>query len=648
MNKLSFAALPLLSVAEHQRVVVEWNATQASYPSERCIQQLFEEQAGKAPDAVAVVDGDTRLTYGELNTRANRLAYHLRAMGVRPEMRIALCIERSAGLIVGLLAVLKSGGAYVPLDPSYPLDRLSYLLEDSVPAVVLTDTTVNAPVRELLTKSGVATLDLEADAAIWTDLPAVNLARAGLLPEHAAYVIYTSGSTGQPKGVLVEHRQLVARLWTAHAVLGVVPSDVMPNLASQAFDISLLELLLPLVAGGSTQIVRTSAVMDVEQLIAQTQSATIFHAVPSLMQSWLECVETQTTPVYESLRMLLVGGEAVPPSLLTRVRRRFPTVGLLELYGPTETTMICTAYRVGDAVVANPCIGRPLANSTTYILDGFGAPAPIGVVGELYVGGAGVARGYLNRPDLTAERYVPHPFVGGERLYKTGDTARYLADGTIEYLGRNDLQVKIRGFRIELGEIEARLSAHGSIREVVVLAREDVPSHKHLVAYYTLEDGVHAPSVEELRTLLLSVLPEYMVPAAYVRLESLPLTVNGKVDRQSLPAPDGSAYRARTYEAPVGEIETALAEIWREVLKVGRVGRHDNFFELGGHSLLAVRVISQMHQAALSVDVRTLFTAPTIAGLAATVGQGNALVKVPPSAIPADAQTITPEMLTLW
>ena len=467
--------------------------------------------------------------------------------------------------------------------------------------------------------------------------------------ESLAYVIYTSGSTGNPKGVMVEHHAFASRLLGVREELGMGAGDVLPNLASPAFDIALLEVLMPLLNGGRSLLLSAAQVRDIEQLRALTQAATVFHAVPSLMEAWLEALGSGgETAQYASLQTVLVGGEAVPERLLRKLTARFPHARVIELYGPTESVMVSTRYRADGAAVDGVahCIGRPFANTRVYILDAQMQPAPVGVAGELYVGGLHVARGYLNRAELTAERFVSNPFLAGDRLYKTGDLARYLPDGNIEFLGRTDFQVKLRGFRIELGEIEAQLAEYPGVREAVVVALEDVAGEKRLVAYYTADTSAEV-SVEALRAHLLSLLPEYMVPAAYVQLESLPLTSNGKLDRKALPAPDGGAYASRAYEAPVGEVELTIAALWRELLNVERVGRNDNFFELGGHSLLVVVALERLRRVGLHVDAGDLFAAPTLRELATVVQEESLQVVVPPNGIPADCAQITPAMLPL-
>ena len=643
------ARLPMLPAPERHQLVVDWNAT-AAYATDRCIHELFEDRAAATPDAVAVEYEELQLTYGELNARANRLARHLRGLGVVPDTRVALCVERSLEMVVGLLAVLKAGGAYVPLDPSYPVERLRYMLEDSAPVAVLTHDAVSGVVRELLSASGVAVIDVERDASLWSDESGADVERSGLSPEHLAYVIYTSGTTGRPKGVMVEHRNVVRLFGATARWFAFDRSDVWSLFHSFAFDFSVWEIWGALVHGGRLVIVPqlTSRSPRAFYELVCARGVTILNQTPS---AFGQLIEAQAeSPEVHRLRAVIFGGEALDPAMLSAWFERAANgdVRLVNMYGITETTVHVTyeplepqaAHRPGGSL-----IGRRLGDLRVYVLDQAHQPVPVGAVGELYVGGAGVARGYLNRPELTAQRFVASPFVAGDRLYKTGDLARYLADGTLEYVGRNDLQVKIRGFRIELGEIEARLRAHASVRDAVVLAREDVAGEKRLVAYYTAREG--EVGAEELRSHLLESLPEYMVPAAYVHLESLPLTSNGKLDRQALPAPDDSAYIARQYEPPLGAVEETIARIWSEVLGVERIGRHDNFFELGGHSLLAVRVLSLLRAADIQTDIGTLFSTATLSSLAGAVGGPSDVVEVVPNRIPPGSTTITPDMLPL-
>ena len=635
--------LPLLSEAERDQVLVEWNATEAEYPAGKCVHELFEAQAEKTPEAVAVEFEDERLTYGELNARANRLAHYLVGLGVKPDDRVAICVERSLEMVVGLLAILKAGGAYVPLDPAYPAARLSFMLDDSAPVALVADSAGQAA----LTGCGIdAPVINVGDTSRWAGEPAANLdcAALGLTPRHLAYVIYTSGSTGKPKGVMVEHTCIVNQITALQRRYALVPSDRILQFTSITFDVSVEEIFSALFSG-ATLILRSEAWLIGEHFEALCEQHRISVAnLPTLF--WQKLIQADMAVMPGNLRKIVIGGEAVRGAAIASWFQRSGYLpNLYNAYGPTETTINATVCEVNSQVSSSQCIGRPVSNTQIYILDGHGEPVPIGVTGELYIGGAGVARGYLNRPELTAERFLPDPFAGkpGARMYRTGDLGRWLSDGNIEFLGRNDHQVKIRGFRIELGEIEARIEEHAGVRQAVVLAREDQPGGKRLVAYYA---GGEELGAEALRAHLAALLPEYMVPSAYVRLEALPLTPNGKLDREALPAPEGDAYARGGYEAPVGETEALLAQIWSELLGVERVGRHDNFFELGGHSLLAVTLIERLRRQGLQLDVRTLFSSPALSGLAAAARAGSGIA-VPPNLIPEACSRITPEMLPL-
>ncbi|MFZ1005943.1 MAG: amino acid adenylation domain-containing protein, partial [Candidatus Sulfotelmatobacter sp.] len=611
--------LRLLTETERHQALYEWNATEWEYPRDKCVHELFEEQVRRSPKATAVAFEEEELSYGELNARANRLAHYLRELGVKPDARVAICVERGFEMIVGLLAVLKAGGGYVPLDPAYPDERLKYMLEDSAPVVLLTQRHLEDRFSGM--GDGVPVLDLNATAT-WQSFPESNpdAYAVGLTSNHLAYVIYTSGSTGQPKGVMVEHRGLCNISLTQSRELKVEASSRILQFASFSFDACVWETLMALCQGAALYLLPQKRLVAGDKLIEAAARDGITHA--TLPPTVLAAVSERTH--VDSLRVLMVGGEAVPDWIAERWGRGRQ---LINAYGPTETT-ICTAmHRCVAEKSGKPPIGRPITNTRIYILDSNREPVPVGVVGEMYVGGVGVARGYLKRPELTAERFVADPFVEepGARMYRTGDLGRWLADGTIEFLGRNDNQVKIRGFRIELGEIEARLMEHAEVKEAVVLAREDTAGEKRLVAYYTCresgggvsESSVESVGAERLRAHLSAVLPDHMVPAAYVRMERLPLMPNGKLDRKALPAPEQEAYAVRWYEAPVGEMETKLAEVWAEVLKLEKVGRHDNFFHLGGHSLLAVRVVSRLQQVlSVEVAVRDLFAHPELTDLA--------------------------------
>ncbi|HEX9935660.1 MAG TPA: amino acid adenylation domain-containing protein, partial [Longimicrobium sp.] len=629
----SVGSIDVLPEAERRQVVEEWNATGAEYPAGLPIHRLFEAQVERAPVAVAVAFPGGTWTYAELNARANRLAHHLVSLGVGPDARVAICAEPAPETLAAVLAVLKAGGAYVPLDPEYPEERLRYLLDDSAPAVVLAQDSSAAR----FDGCGIPVLRFDADHAAWAERPETNPERAELDADHLAYVIHTSGSTGRPKGVAVSHRSLANYLrWIGETALEGV--ERLPWTTKLSFDASTKQVLGPLLRGGAVWILPAGAQRDPAALLQALRGAEgrlALNCVPSLWSAILEL----GTPA--GVDRLLLGGEATGPELLERTRAALPAVEIWNLYGPTETTVNAVAGRMDAGRVG---IGRPVANARAYVLDPGMRLAPVGVPGELFVAGAGVARGYLGRPGLTAERFVPDALGGraGERMYRTGDRARWRPDGTLEYLGRADFQVKVRGFRIEPGEVEAALRRHGGVRECVVTAREDAPGEKRLVAYVVgdAEAGV-------LREHLLRELPEYMVPAAFVALERLPLTPNGKLDRKALPAPEGDAYARRGYEAPLGEVEAALAEIWGEVLGLERVGRRDHFFELGGHSLLAVRLIERMRRVGLYMDVRALFTTPVLAELALAVGRASLEVEVPANRIPEGCESLTPEMLPL-
>jgi amino acid adenylation domain-containing protein len=620
--------LPLLSEAERYQLLVAWNATEADYPQEKCVHEVFEAQAAQRPDAIAVVHNDAQLTYAELNARANRLAHHLRTLGVRPDSLVAICAERGLEMVVGLLAILKAGGAYVPLDPAYPAERLAYMLDDSAPVAVLTHAQVRARLPAAFDRATGAApapvIDLDADAALWANLPDSNPDRIdiGLASRHLAYVMYTSGSTGQPKGVMIAHRA-VGRLVLNNGYADFQASDRVAFASNSAFDATTMEVWAPLLNGGCIVVIDQAILLDPELFKhwLEHQAVNVLWLTVALFNQYADTL----AEAFSHLRYLLVGGDALDPRVIAHVLQRSPPQHLLNGYGPTETTTFAMTHEVREIPggLKSIPIGRPISNTRIYILDRNGEPVPIGVVGEIHIGGAGVARGYLNRPELTAARFLADPFAAepDARMYRTGDLARYLPDGNVEFLGREDFQVKIRGFRIELGEIEARLSSYALVREAVVLAREDEPGEKRLVGYYTSANG-ESIAAEALRVHLRSALPEYMVPAAFVRLDAFALTPNGKLDRKALPAPDDAAYAARSYEAPAGEVETRLARIWAELLKLDRVGRHDNFFELGGHSLVALRMVAQVRSTfGVEIGVAALFAAPTIKEFAARVSR---------------------------
>ncbi|HVH13951.1 MAG TPA: amino acid adenylation domain-containing protein, partial [Longimicrobium sp.] len=577
----------VLPEAERLRVLREFNDTRRAYPREACVHALFEAQVERTPGAVAVVVEGERVTYAALNARANRLAHHLRALGVGADVRVGICVERSVEMVVGLLGILKAGGAYVPLDASYPVERLRNMVEDSAPAVLLTHPPLAATVAALSAGSALPVLDLTGDEA-WADRPETNPGLEVVGPGNLAHVLFTSGSTGRPKGVMLEHGSLVNRLQWMQDRYGMTPDEAVLQKTPFSFDVSFWEFFWPLMVGARLVMARPGGHRDPAYLVEtiRREGITMAHFVPSMLQVFLEHPEAKTCT---GLLRVPVSGEAVSAALVRQFHERLPGVGLYNQYGPTESGEV-TEWAC-DPGAERVSIGCPIHNSTVYVLDRDGEPAPLGVAGELFIGGVAVARGYLGRPRLTAERFVPDPFgEPGARLYRTGDLCRWLADGTLEYLGRTDFQVKVRGFRVEMGEIEARLAAHPGVREAAALALDDGAGGKRLVAYFVGE----ALESEALRAHLSEQLPEYMVPAAFVRLDAFPVTPNGKLDRKALPAPEAGAFAARAYEAPVGETEQALAGIWAGVLGLEQVGRRDNFFTLGGHSLLAVRVIGRM------------------------------------------------------
>jgi amino acid adenylation domain-containing protein len=612
--------LPLLSEAEKQQLLVTWNDTRKDYPKDKCLHELFETQVEKTPDAIALVFEDQQIPYRELNQHANQLAHHLRKLGVGPETLVGICIERSIEMIVGLLGILKAGGAYLPLDPSYPKERIAFMIRDSQAPVVLVQNKLLEQLPTLSIQNRIVCLD--------TDLQTVaresseNLT-SGVRTENLAYVTYTSGSTGNPKGVMVEHRSLVNYLCWFTDFFVVEKSINLPLTTKLTFDASLKQLFPPLLNGGQLFLVSDEVINQPAKLIETIRCRDRFslNCVPSLWNAVLDAIESDPGLVPPAtLFSLLLGGENPSRQLLEKTFAAFSGLDLWNLYGPTEATVNATVARLHpDGPII---IGRPIANTQVYILDPHLNPAPIGAAGEIHIAGHGLARGYWNRSELTTEKFISNPFsdTPGARLYKTGDIARYLPDGNIEFLGRIDDQVKIRGYRIELGEIETVLGQHPAIQQAVVLAREDTPGDKRLVAYAVAAAGVN-PSAHDLRSFLQKKLPEYMVPTSFMFLQSLPLNANGKLERKAFPPPDQCRPElAETYTTPRTPTEELLAGIWARVLKLDKVGIHDNFFELGGHSLLATQVISRIRDTfRLDLPLRTLFEAPTIFGLAQQV-----------------------------
>ncbi|HET7232108.1 MAG TPA: amino acid adenylation domain-containing protein, partial [Longimicrobium sp.] len=599
--------LALMPESERRLVVEEWNRTEAEYPGEACIHELFERQVARTPEAVAVVFGGEHLTYAELERRANQLAHSLRGRGVGPEDRVALCMERSPELMVAFLGILKAGAAYVALEPAHPADRLAYMLQDSGARLLLTQSRL----LDRLPEARPETLCLDRMAEELAAEPAER-PESGVRPENLAYIYYTSGSTGRPKGVVMHHYGPVNYFaWARGAYLSHGGRGA-PVFSSMTVDLTLANFV-PLFAGQPVELLPEGPGVEA---LAEALRRAPGYAMIKITPTHLSLLNQLLAPedAAGAAGTLVIGADNLMAEPTLFWREHAPAVRLLNEYGPTETVVGCSLYAIppGRHGEGRVPFGRPIQNLTHYVLDARMQPVPVGVPGELYIGGVGVARGYLGRPGLSAEKFVPDPFSArpGARFYRTGDRARWLPDGNLEFLGRIDFQVKVRGYRIELGEIEARLAEHAGVREAVVLAREDVPGERRLVAYVVGEETAGA---EVLRAHLGETLPAYMVPAAYVRLEQLPLGSTGKLDRKALPAPEGDAFARRGYEAPVGETEAALTEIWADVLRVERVGRWDHFFDLGGHSLLAVRVISRVRQAlGVEISVGELFTRPVL------------------------------------
>lgn len=620
--EMKIAELPMLSGAERHLLLEEWNATQAVYPQEGGIVGLLEAQADRTPDAEAVWCEGRTLTHRELDQRSNQLARKLKTLGVGPDVPVGICIERSLEMVVGLLGILKAGGAYVPLDPAFPEDRLAYMLEDSGAPVVLTQASLASFVRGLVPASDEGSIPRPSLLCLDSDWSSVSeLANERLpcetRPEHLAYIIYTSGSTGKPKGVQLPHGAVVNFLVSMAREPGLTPADTVVAITTLSFDIAGLELYLPLSVGARLVIAPRAVAADGAALAAlmASQGATVLQATPA---TWRMLFEAGWKG--DGRLKALCGGEAMPRELANLLLQRCGS--LWNMYGPTETTIWSTVHQIkpGDPAI---CIGRPIANTTLYILDPMQRPVPIGASGELWIGGDGLARGYLKRPELTSEKFVPDPFSSrsGQRMYRTGDLARYRPDGIVECLGRADHQVKIRGFRIELGEIETVLAQQARVRSAVVVAHEEPSGDKRLVAYLIAEQP--HPTVGDLRSGLKQQLPEYMVPSVFVFLEAFPLTPNGKVDRKALPAPVVErAVLDTVYEAPRNVAEEKIATIWKDVLRVERVGVNDNFFDLGGHSLLLVKVHSQLRQVfSRDIPIVEMFRHTTVGALAKFVSQ---------------------------
>ncbi|MHC5763604.1 amino acid adenylation domain-containing protein, partial [Nostoc sp.] len=611
--------LPILTTDELNQQLLEWNDTAVEYPQQLCIHQLFEAQVQKTPDAVAVVFEDEQLTYSELNARANQLAHYLRSLGVKPEVLVGICVERSLLMVIGLLAILKAGGAYVPLDSSYPKERLAYILEDSRPGVLLTQQNL---VGNLLPNQA-QVICIDSDWQLIAD----ENTDCNITVNNLAYVIYTSGSTGKPKGAMNTHKGICNRLLWMQDVYQLTLADNVLQKTPFSFDVSVWEFFWTLITGARLVVAQPEGHKDpnyIVNLILQQQITTL-HFVPSMLRAFLSAEGLEKC---QSLVRVIASGEALPVQLQQRFFNRLDTQ-LYNLYGPTEAAVDVTFWQCQASFNNQKTvpIGRPIANIQIYLLDKYFNPVAKGVAGEVYISGVGVGRGYLNRSDLTAEKFIPNLFSdqAGARLYKTGDLAHYLPTGEIEYIGRIDHQVKIRGFRIELGEIETVITQHPTVRETVVLVRSDLTNSQQIVAY-VVPQKEQTLTISELRSFLESRLPNYMIPAAFVILEALPLTPNGKLDRKALPTPDAERPELeQAFIAPQTTIEKQLAVIWTQVLGLEKIGINDNFFELGGDSILSLKIISKANQAGLHLTPKQLFQHQTIAKLAAVAGTTKAI-----------------------
>jgi amino acid adenylation domain-containing protein len=627
--------LSLLTKFEKQQLLGDWNNIHENYLQDKCIHQLFEEQVERTPHNVAVVFENNSLTYQQLNTRANQLAHYLQELGVKPDTLVGICVERSLEMIVGILGILKAGGAYVPLDPEYPQERLNFMLEDSQVKVLVTQAKLVESIPQHQAQLICLDTDWEKIAQNITSNP-----ESGVKPDNLTYIIYTSGSTGKPKGVLVNHANVVRLFAATDSWYHFNSQDVWTLFHSYAFDFSVWEMWGALLYGGRLVIVPYLVTRSPEsfyELLCQ-EKVTILNQTPTAFRQLIQAEESvkgdispllrevgkdSVTETDLSLRLVIFGGESLEINSLQpwfdRHGDQLPQ--LVNMYGITETTVHVT-YRplsMADVNSTASVIGRPLPDLQVYLLDQYLQPVPVGVPGEMYVGGAGVAKGYLNRPELTTERFISSPFEHSNKLYKTGDLARYWPNGELEYLGRIDNQVKIRGFRIELGEIEALLASHPQIWETVVLVWDDTAGDKRLVAYIVPQPEITI-IIDEIRQFLKAKLPDYMVPNAFVILEALPLTTNGKIDRRALPPPNLDI--SDKYVAPSTPIEEILVNIWSEVLKVEKVGINDNFFELGGHSLLATQLVAQIRdRLKIELPLRQLFNTATLAELAQGIEQ---------------------------
>jgi amino acid adenylation domain-containing protein len=622
-------AIAIMGEAERHQVLESWNETGCEYPQGMCVHELFEQQAARTPDAVALVYEGQRLTYAQLNRRANQLAHYLRSLGVEPERIVGLYLERSPEMVVGMLGIFKAGGTYLPLDPQLPRRRLSHMIADANVSVVLTQERF----ADALAAHPVQAVQLDAHCSRFGALPD-SAPPSQVTTGNLAYVIYTSGSTGMPKGVSILHRGLT-QLIKGRSGVEFTCNDVVLQLTSHTFDPSVLEIWGALLSGARLALCPYRYVdsASLTRLIEDTGASFVCFSA-SLLHSLMD----EGLAALARVRQVMSGGEVLSTAAVRRFTAQSRMGRLINVYGATEATMysVCFDTRELQATATSVPVGRPISNTQVYVLDTLLQPVPVGVAGEIYIAGDGLGRGYFNRPGLTADRFIANPFGSeGLRMYRTGDWGRWRAEGQLEFVGRRDHQVKIRGYRIELAEIEAQLCLHERVKEAVVLARDHASGETRLVAY--LKHTGAAPDIGTLREYLQSSLPEYMVPGAFVMLDELPLTPNGKLDRNALPAPEPFSLPRRAYEAPRGEVEIVLAQLWSELLGVPRVGREDNFFDLGGHSLLITRLIDAARRRGLLMDLRQVFDARSLAALAAIVRPGQQGVMASSTVVPVRA-----------
>ncbi|MEO1560637.1 MAG: amino acid adenylation domain-containing protein, partial [Cyanobacteria bacterium J06632_19] len=622
--------IAILSEIERHQILVEWNQTALDYPRDKCIHQLFEEQVAKTPDAVAVVFQEQQLTYQQLDNRANQLANYLQTLGIKPDSKVGICIDRCLNMVVGILGILKAGAAYIPIDPNYPQERLSHMLDDSDVSVLLT--TENLLSGLPANKAKQICLDRDWESLI--SHQSNESPTSDVKPSNLAYIIYTSGSTGKSKGVMIEHNSLVNFTTTATKEYGINHRDRVLQFASISFDVA-VEEMYPCLTNGATLILRTDEFLtNGHQMLQKCEQwgITVLDLPTAYWHQLASDLATGESEVPQNLRLVIIGGEAVIPEKVRTWQKSFKNnqcPELINTYGPTEATVVVTKCKLSESInkdtgLAQMTIGKPFPNVQIYILDSCLNPVPIGVPGELHIGGLCLARGYLNRPELTAQKFIPDPFNRGMRMYKSGDLARFLPDGNIDFLGRIDHQVKIRGFRIELGEIETVLNQHAAVKEAIVIPQEYEAGDKRLIAYI-VPKSTQSPASKELKEFLKSRLPEYMIPSAFVSLETLPLTPNDKVDRKALPKPDKNNLNLEEeYLSARNDVEKKLVTLWEQAFRIQPIGIKDNFFSLGGNSLMATSMVAEIEKIFdKKLSQAVFFEASTIEQLAAILVQAE-------------------------